>query len=515
MRPYQYLLWFLILVASQTVLAVTIEGLVLRDDSGAPLVSAEVRIAREGDSLLAAHLETGRDGRFRAENLPAGRYSLTVAKHSFLEVTMDVPADFAPVQVRLIRLASISGVVRTRDGNPLPKARVYVMERTRSGAIRELRLNAANTTSKDDGSYSLRGLPPGNYVLAMGHQGTDRSGGGLYPDNRAPRTFELKGGEAIDGCDFVAEAGTLFKVQGKVQIPEHLAKVPLASAPAGTTIAARFSVGLAPADQPVVQIAWTRTEEDGSFRLPAVPWGSYELFAAGPIIGFSFRGNMLARDGGLAFGRTRVQVTADTSDLNVSAHPPRTARLQWQQGRASIADCPRTLEVRLAALEAWGSDLERTVSLPMGEVVTVENLAPARYSVESASTRAACSVVGAVQLDLREQEPQEPVVVNAAGKGSLAGEVLERRTGESYQVVLVPLGAAAGEAVSVQSVDGQGKFRFDSLRPGRYGVAVRFGGNATASGSTKVAASLTEVEVLGGQVEMLLNAPFSEGTVNP
>ena len=515
MFPYQCMLWFLALLASHSALAVTIEGLVLRDDSGSPLVSAEVRIAREGDSLLAAHLETGRDGRFRAENLPAGRYSLTVAKHSFLEVALDVPADFAPIQVRLIRLASISGVVRTRDGNPLPKARVYVMERTRSGAIRELRLNATSTTSKDDGSYSLRGLPPGNYVLAMGHQGNERSGGGLYPDNSAPHRFELKGGEAIDGCDFVAEAGTLFKVQGKVHIPEHLAKVPLASAPAGTTMAARFSVGLAPADQPVVQIAWTRTEEDGSFQLPAVPWGNYELFAAGPIMGFSFRGNILARDGGLAFGRMRVQVTADTSDLNVSVQQPRTARLQWQQGRASNADCPKTLDVRLAALEAWGSDLERTVSLPLGEVVAVENLAPARYSVESASTSAACSVVGAVQLDLRDEAPPEPVVVNAAGKGSLAGEVLERRTGASYQVVLVPLGAAAGEAISVQSVDGQGVFRFDSLRPGRYGVAVRLSGSSSTNQSANVSASLTEVEVLGGQVEILLNAPLSEGIANP
>ncbi len=487
----------------------------LRDDSGAPLVSADVQIAREGDPLLAAHLETGRDGRFRAENLPAGRYSLTVAKHSFLEVTIPVPADAVPIQVRLIRLASISGVARTRDGNPIPRARIYVMERTRSAAIRELRLAAANTASKEDGSYQLRGLPPGNYVLAMSYQGGDRSGGGLYPDNSAPRTFEFKGGESIAGCDFVADAGSLFKVQGKLQIPDELARVPLPSAPAGTTMAARFSVGIAPADQPVVQIAWTRTEEDGSFQLPAVPWGSYELFTAGPIMGFSFRGNMLARDGGLAFGRTRLQVTADMTDVNVSVHPPRTARLQWQQAGASIADCPKTLDVRLVALEAWGSDLERTVSLPLGEMVTVENLAPTRYAVEPASTNAPCSILGTVQLDLREQEPPEPVVVNAAGKGSLAGEVLERQVGAEYQVVLVPLGAAAGEAITVQPVDAQGKFHFESLRPGRYGVAVRLGDNTALHRSANMAAALAEVEVLGGQVEMLLNAPMPEGTGNP
>lgn len=491
--------------------AVRIEGVVLRDDTGAPLVSAEVRIAREGDSMLAAHLETDREGRFLAENLPAGRYSLVVAKSSFLEVSTPVPESPAPLQVRLIRLASIAGTVRTRDGEALRGVRVFAMERTRSGAIRELRMAAAVTSSGADGSFRLRGLPPGNYVLAFSHQGSARSGGGLYPDNAAPRTFELKGGEVIEGCDLIADGGGQFEVRGRVQIPESLARIPGPFGPPGTTMAARFSVGLAPVDQPVAPVAWTRTEEDGSFVFPAIPWGSYELFAAGPIIGFSFRGNMLAQEGGLAFGRTRLQVSSGVENLAVAVDPPRTARLVWQQGRNSVADCPKALDVRLVSLEAWGSELERTVTLPLGEAVTVENLAPARYAVEVASRAAPCSIVGSVELDLRVGELAEPLVVNAAGSSSLSGEVQGREPGAVYQVLLLPLGAAAGEALTMRAVDGQGRFRFESLRPGRYGVGVRRSGDTASTRSAKLADSLTEIELLGGPVEILLNAPFPEG----
>ncbi len=513
MQSYGYLPLLLTLIASPIALAVTIEGQVLRDDTGAALVSANVRIARQGDRLLAAHLETGRDGRFIAENLPEGRYSMTVGKSSFLDVTLDLPASNSPIQVRLIRLARIAGTVRARDGNPLANARVYAMERTRSGSIHELRLASASTLSKADGSYQLPGLPPGNYVLAMGLQSNNRSIGAMFPDNSNPRTFELKGGEVIDRCDFVAEAGELFKVRGKVDIPGHLAKLPVPSGQPGATMEARFSVGLAPVDQPMLQIAWTRTEADGSFEFPAVPWGSYEMFAAGPIIGFSFRGSILSNNSPLAFGRMPLQVTADIQDLNVGVQPPRTVRLEWRQGRAPIADCPRTLDVRLTALEARGSDLGRSVSLPLGETVTVENLAPIRYQVETASPTAACGVAGSVELDLRNGQPDEPVIVNAAGQGSLVGEVSERQTGIRYEVALLPLGAAAGEPMTFQVVDAQGKFRFSSLRPGRYGVAVRVSDRGVAGEAARLAAEMTEVEVLGGEVEMLLHAPTAERTV--
>ncbi|MCU0226065.1 MAG: carboxypeptidase regulatory-like domain-containing protein [Bryobacterales bacterium] len=509
----------LALIATPIALAVTIEGQVLRDDTGAALVSADVRVARQGERLLAAHLETDRDGRFRAEDLPEGRYVLTIGKPSFQDVALELPVDAGPIQVRLIRLASISGTVRARDGSLLANARVYAMERTRSGSIRELNMAAASAFSKADGSYQLRGLPPGNYVLAMGMQGNNRSMGAMYPDNRSPRIFELKGGEVIDRCDFVAETGEVFKVSGKVAIPEHLAKTRVPSGPPGATMDARFSVGLAPVDQPMLQVAWTRTEPDGSFEFPAVPWGSYELFAAGPVIGFSFRGSMLAGDGALAFGRMPVQVTADVRDLAVQVQPPRTVRLQWIPGRASIADCPKTLAVRLTALEARGSDLTRLVSLPLGDVVTVENLAPTRYQVETASAAAVCSVLGAAELNLRNGQPDEPVTVEAAGHGSLAGEVLDRLPGGIYEVALLPLGVAAGEAMTLQTVDAQGKFRFAKLRPGRYGVAIRLqhgGGYSEGVGerTAGLVSSITEVEVLGGNVEMLLHAPVAEGTAN-
>ena len=513
MRPYQWLVYLLSLVAVPFAQPVTLEGVVLRDDTGAPLVSAEVRIAREGDHLLAAHLETDREGRYFVEDLPPGRYTLNVAKNAFLEVTLAVPADFAKQQIRLIRQTAITGSVRAQDGSPLAGAIVYVMERTRSAVFRELRMARATTQSDPDGRYRLDGLPPGNYVLAMLHKGRAGFSGAFYPDNTAPRILNLTGGEDISGCDFIAESRGVFRLKGKVEIPPPAQPAASPGTPGGQTRPTQYSVAVALADQPTLQIAWTTARGDGSFELPPVPFGTYELFTGGPSVGYGFRGNMVSNDNELFFGRTRVQVTTDIDDLVLTVEPSRTVQFQFVSGNQQAGDCPPSLDIRLVPLEAWSLNLERTVTLPLEGVLSVDNLAPTLYAVQSAQVSAECMVKGSVEVNLRNGSPERPVLITAVGKSAISGEVVEREPGAAYQVLLVPLGTA--EAMSVQPVDEQGSFRFDSLRPGRYGIFVRYASRSSANLPPAGGVALTEIELLGGQVEILLNAPIPQGATAP
>jgi hypothetical protein len=396
-----------------------------------------------------------------------------------------------------------------RDGRPIGNARVYVMERARSGNLQRPRLAAGSTNTTSDGAYRLHSLPPGNYVLAMSHQSGDQSGGTLYPEASKPRLFALKGGEEIRDCDFLADAEASFALTGKVEATTP--SEPAAAGPSPTSSPAKlplmYSVGIAPAGEPSILIAWTQADATGAFKLPAVPWGEYLLFGAGPIMGYSGMGSLLTRDGEHVFGSTRVLVSGAVEDLRVPLSPARSAVLRLDASKSGRAGCPGSLEVRLSAVEAWGTELTRNVTLPFGEPRAVSNLAPARYEITMARPDDDCGLASAAVLDLREGARTEPFVLTAGGKGSITGRIADPRGEAPLQVVLVPLGSAPKTQLAVEPVGADGRFRFPDLPPGRYGMTVRVSSGAGATPMLSDPDSLVEVEVLGGAVEIVMNAP--------
>lgn len=388
-------------------------------------------------------------------------------------------------------------------------ARVYVMERARSGNLQRPRLAAGSTTTKSDGAFRLHSLPPGNYVLAMSHQSGGQSGGALYPEASKPRLFALKGGEEIRDCDFVADAEASFAISGQVEAPTPVepAAGESSSAAAPAKLPLMYSVGIAPAGEPSILIAWTQADATGAFKLPAVPWGEYLLFGAGPIMGYSGMGSLLTRDGEHVFGSTRVLVSGAVEGVRVPLAPARSAVLRLEASKSGKAGCPGSLEVRLSGVEAWGTELTRNVTLPFGEPRTVSNLAPARYEIAMARPDENCGLSSAGVLDLREGARTEPFVLTAGGKGSIAGQIADPRGEAPMEVVLLPLGSASAVQIAVQPVGADGRFRFPGLPPGRYGLAVRVSSGAASTPMLSDPASLVEVEVLGGAVEIVLNAP--------
>jgi len=109
-----------LLALAVPLVAQDVDGRVLEDTSGEPLVNAELRFHQAGMRELAADLETDRDGRFHAAGLPAGEYTVDVRKPNHIATTLKLRVPSSGLPVRLVRYAVISGTVRDTQGKPLP-----------------------------------------------------------------------------------------------------------------------------------------------------------------------------------------------------------------------------------------------------------------------------------------------------------------------------------------------------------------------------------------------------------
>jgi hypothetical protein len=158
----------------------SISGMVVNDDeTPQPVRRAIVTLA--GPELKPSRgAITDDDGRFTIANLPAGRFTLTVARAAFVTSvygakrpgrpgTPIVVADggrVANLVVRLWRGAAIAGVIRDDAGAPVPNLAVTAIpaRENNEGAI--LTLTNNGTTTNELGEYRIFGLEPGTYVVS-------------------------------------------------------------------------------------------------------------------------------------------------------------------------------------------------------------------------------------------------------------------------------------------------------------------------------------------------------------
>jgi hypothetical protein len=163
-----------------TIGTASVSGRVVTDEPGAPPVRRAV-VSLTGDGLRPNRgAITDDEGRFRIESLPAGRFTLTVSRSSFITsaygasrpgrpgtplVVRDGEA-VAGLVVRLWRGAALAGVIRDETGAPLEGIPVTaVPARAASGPARSTLSNNGAVTN-DLGEFRLFGLVPGTYVIS-------------------------------------------------------------------------------------------------------------------------------------------------------------------------------------------------------------------------------------------------------------------------------------------------------------------------------------------------------------
>ena len=148
-----------------------IGGIVMADDgSGRPLRGAAVRLS--GEALTTARqMLTGADGRFTFTGLPAGQYTVTATRASYMSMSYGARRPNGPgalialaegqrmtdISLRLTRFGSITGTIYDQNGEPAAGISVEALRYTMRTGRRSLSSVYGRPAFTDDrGVYSHR-----------------------------------------------------------------------------------------------------------------------------------------------------------------------------------------------------------------------------------------------------------------------------------------------------------------------------------------------------------------------
>jgi protocatechuate 3,4-dioxygenase beta subunit len=170
----------------------TLRGHVVAADSGQPLRKAQVRV-------FAPELRENRmtttdgDGKYEFKELPAGRYTVTAQKGSYVNLQYGQLRPFEPgkpleildgqtlekVDFALPKGGVITGRILDEFGEPLSDAQVAAQRYQNVGGRRRLVPAGRSATTNDIGEFRLFAIPPGQYYLSA----TLRNMGGMMGDS--------------------------------------------------------------------------------------------------------------------------------------------------------------------------------------------------------------------------------------------------------------------------------------------------------------------------------------------
>src|SRR5215467_2897991 len=176
-----------------------ISGTVVHVVSGEPLPKVEVAIGpAEGSDSVQSVVTTG-DGRFRFENLSAGKYWIAAQARGFSSQRLNQHEQFSTaiavgpniqstgIIFRMYPDGVIAGTVLDEQNDPVRRAQVMLF---RSGLWNGANAThaVAHTLTDDRGMYRFSGRPPGTYYVAVTAQP-------WYSENYVSQPM-LRGGES-------------------------------------------------------------------------------------------------------------------------------------------------------------------------------------------------------------------------------------------------------------------------------------------------------------------------------
>jgi len=197
----------------------TVEGRVTDGERGLQGVTvALLASAPSGEFRAAARARTDHEGRYRLAGVPPGRYQLTVVAPTFVPVTRPghtpgrrlalvegetvEAADF-----QLTRGGVITGRVTDAEGRPVIAEQVHLSFAEAPRPEGPEPFYPQNTQTDDRGVYRIYGLPPGKYLVSVGHDAVTgvANPGGMRRYYR--RTFHPDATEESKGRVVEVEAG--------------------------------------------------------------------------------------------------------------------------------------------------------------------------------------------------------------------------------------------------------------------------------------------------------------------
>ncbi|HEX4964332.1 MAG TPA: carboxypeptidase regulatory-like domain-containing protein [Thermoanaerobaculia bacterium] len=394
------------------------------EETGEAVPGARVLLTPQtpGAQGPVASARTDADGRFLMEGVEPGRGELRVTAPGLLAVAaqkVEVPAgeDLEGLEVTLSRGATVEGRVTTADGDPAAGAQVQVVERPESAPLPAYATTAATTTADGDGAYRLTGIAEGRRFVAAAHPGQPGT----------VKTVEVRTG--TNHLDLRLPTG--HDVTGRV--------VDTAGNPLGE---AHLTLTSRTASRDAESLA------DGSFQLTGVPDGAYQLAAA--------------KEGYSPLG--------DASRVQVSGAAVTGLELRLQRG-GTIAGTLRGLDAAaLAGVELWASGPaggRAGLADPTG-AYRIENVPPGNWTVQAQVAATGRQARGTVTLS--PGQDQALLDLDLGAGLTLTGRILK------FGIPVAGAGVTLKGAPPLPSAgavaDPQGRFRLESLTPGKYELLI-------------------------------------------
>jgi hypothetical protein len=273
----------------------TVRGRVTDAATGRPIRMARVVLTPSERSTRAGERfsRTAEDGTYEFRAVPAGRFTMTASKARYvtLQYGQKLPApsgivlDVGPgrvlerIDIALARAAAIAGRITDELGDPLERASVEAMRIGYSETGRKL-VTAGSAITNDAGEYRIAQLQPGDYYVVASER---FEGFGSEPDadigflkTAYPANADIAGARRVpirDGQDAIRIDITMLparpaNISGRVITANGLA--------AANVMLVLQSVDSGPGSGVGSE---TRSGSDGSFLLPRVIPGRYELHA--------------------------------------------------------------------------------------------------------------------------------------------------------------------------------------------------------------------------------------------
>jgi protocatechuate 3,4-dioxygenase beta subunit len=275
----------------------SIKGRVLSAEGERPLRRAQI-------SLSAPELtdrqttSTNTLGVYEFNDLPAGRYTITVRRGGYLSLQYGQRRPGEPpkplqiadgekvdkLDFALPRASVISGRITDETGDPFAGVNVYAMQRQFYMGRRKLVPISSVTRSDDTGQYRIVGLPPGDYIVMAQVGETWATDGEKKEVFAYAPTYPPGTASAADAQRIKVGLGQEVGAIDIMLIPVRAATISgMALASDGTPLAGG-SVGLSleiqgPGGGSFSSVVSASIAPDGTWRLRNVPPGEFQLTA--------------------------------------------------------------------------------------------------------------------------------------------------------------------------------------------------------------------------------------------
>ncbi|MGH8598983.1 MAG: carboxypeptidase regulatory-like domain-containing protein, partial [Gammaproteobacteria bacterium] len=256
------------------------------DESGQAIPNAAINVRRVGmQANLSRSVGTDQDGRFRADDLTAGAYSVGAYAPGYVAAADSIERRYyrpgEAVTLRMVKGGVITGTVTNAEGEAMAAARVSAI-RVRDGEGRLIRgaglSGGVNTRQSDDrGVYRLYGLSGGTYLIAVnggigsyyGSSGYDGDAPTYHPSTTRDAAAEVivHTGDEIRGIDVRYRGDRGYVVSGTL------------SGSLGTNSRIAVLVSLVRASSGAIESSSYTANGQGEFAVYGIPDGEYDLGA--------------------------------------------------------------------------------------------------------------------------------------------------------------------------------------------------------------------------------------------